>query len=221
LAVVLELLEAGGIRHVRFTIRPDDPGVAPMVLLAARRLPRDRCAISFVDYGLVRAQELQLPPATVPVRRLEPDESRLAERFYARCLHPVEHESLADRLTRRRTVLAAVERGRVVGMCVVGRDPFGVSLSLLEHLRIASGTVGEARREVWSALLRAAAAEASETSGWLATLTHPEDRPLARAAGLVGLQPQRYAIVTIEQQAIEALCHCSERKPSTSGASSS
>ena len=32
------------------------------------------------------------------------------------------------------------------------------------------------------------------------TLTDPEDRPLARAVGLLTSQPRRYAIVTIEQE---------------------
>jgi hypothetical protein len=72
--------------------------------------------------------------------------------------------------------------------------------SLLEYLRIARDKIGEARRDVWSALLRAAAAEASATSDRLVTLTDPEDRSLARAAGLLAAQPRRCAIVTIERE---------------------
>jgi hypothetical protein len=79
-----------------------------------------------------------------------------------------------------------------------------MNLSLLEqaieYLRIARDKVGEARRDVWTALLPAAAAEAFETSDWLVTLTDPEDRSLARAAGLLSSQPRRYAILTIEQE---------------------
>lgn len=223
LAVMLELIErldGDDTRHVRFTFRPDDPGVAPLLLPAARLLHRDRSAISLVDYGTIDPQNLQLPTPTVPVRRLAPDEYRLAETFYARCLHPVERASLAledleldsldaryraHRLTRRRTVLAAYDHDRVIGLCIIGRGPFGMNLSFLEHaveyLRIARDRVGTARRDTWSALLRAAAAEASGTGDWLVTLTDPEDRPLARAAGLVGLQPSRYAIVTIGREA--------------------
>src|SRR5262249_43139709 len=169
--------------------------------------------------GLIHSERVKLSASTVPVRRLAPDEYRLAETFYARCLHPVELASLAledlelpgldlryraHQLTPRRTVPAAFPQDPAVGLCTVNRGPFGMTPSLLEgaieYLRIARDKVGDARRDVWSALLRAAAAEASETSDWLVTLTDPEDRPLARAAGLVGAQPRRCAIVSSEQE---------------------
>ena len=216
---LLERLEHDGCRHLRFTFCPDSPGVAPMFLPAARRLQHDSSAVSFVDYGIVHSRALQLPSPTVPVRQLAADEWRLADTFLEQCLHPVERASLtledldtkgldrryrARRLTRRRTVLAAFDHDRVIGLCIVNRGPFGMNLSLLEqaieYLRIGRDTVGETRREVWSALLHAAA-DAAERSAWLVTLTDPEDRSLARDAGLIGSQPRRLAIVTIKQQA--------------------
>jgi len=155
----------------------------------------------------------------VPVRRLAASEWRLAEAFYAQCLDPVERASLAledlelkglegayraHRRIRGRTVLAAFDHDRVVGLCIVNRGPFGMNLSLLEqaieYLRIGRDQVGEARRDVWSALLGAAAAEAADGSGRLVTLTAPDDRSLARDVGLVSAHPRRYAIVTIECQ---------------------
>ena len=160
----------------------DNPGVAPMLLPVARRLTVCAAASVQLTTGVIHSQALRLPASTVPVRPLEGGRipaRRDVLRTGACSLLNARHSALEDlelerlneryrahRLTRRRTVLAAFDDGRVVGLCIVNRGPFGMNLSLLEHaieyLRIAPDKVGEARRNVWSALLRAAAAEVSE-----------------------------------------------------------
>ena len=222
LALLLALSEWGhdvGIKFARFSFRPNNPGTNALFGGVAERLPRELVSLSRVDYGLTIARDVDLPgprDSPVAVRSLGPDEGALAATFYEQVLDPVEVASLClaqpglhelDRaygihgLTRRRTVLIALDSGRVVGACIVNRSSEGINFSFLEnaieYLRVAPDQPPLTRRATWLSLARAAVAEVARTRDYVVCLTHPGDRDLATAAGLVPADPKQYAVLTV------------------------
>ena len=222
LALLLALSEWGhdvGIEFARFSFRPNNPGTNALFGGVAERLPSDLVSLSLVDYGLTIARDVDLRGARdspVAVRSLGPDEGAVAATFYEQFLDPVELASLClaqpglrelhraygiHGLTRCRTVLIALDSGRVVGACIVNHSSEGINFSFLEnaieYLRVAPDQPALTRRATWLSLARAAVAEVARMRDHIVCLTHPGDRDLATAAGLVPADPKQYAILTV------------------------
>ena len=222
LALLLALSEWGhdiGIEFARFSFRPNNPGTNALFGGIAERLPSDLASLSLVDYGLTNLRDIDLPggrDCPVAVRSLGSDEGALAAAFYERVLDPVELDSLrlaqpglheldaayaVHGLTRRRTILVARDGDRVVGACIVNHSSEGINFSFLEnaieYLRVAPDQPALTRRATWLSLAGAAVAEVARTRDYVVCLTHPGDRDLATAAGLVPADPKQYAVLTV------------------------
>jgi hypothetical protein len=222
LALLLALSEWGhdvGIEFARFSFRPTNPGTNALFGGIAERLPSDLASLSLVDYGLTNLRDIDLPGGRdfpVAVRSLVADEGAAAAAFYEQVLDPVELDSLRlaqprlheldaayalHGLTRRRTVLVALDGDRVVGACIVNHSSEGINFSFLEnaieYLRVAPDQPALARRATWLSLARTAVAEVARTRDYVVCLTHPGDRDLATAAGLVPAAPKQYAVLTV------------------------
>jgi hypothetical protein len=222
LALLLALSEWGhdvGIEFARFSFRPNNPGTNALFGSIAERLPSDLASLSLVAYGLTNLRDIDLPGGRdlpVAVLSMGSDEGALAAAFYERVLDPVELASLylaqpglreldaayaLHGLARRRTVLVALNSGRVVGACVVNHSSEGINFSFLEnaieYLRVAPDQPALTRRATWLSLTRAAVAEVARTRDYVVCLTHPGDRDLATAAGLVPADPKQYAVLTV------------------------
>lgn len=222
LALLLALSEWGhdiGIEFARFSFRPTNPGTNALFGGIAERLPSDLASLSLVDYGLTNLRDIDLPGGRdfpVAVRSLGSDEGAAAAAFYEQVLDPVELASLRlaqprlheldaayalHGLTRRRTVLVALDGDRVVGACIVNHSSEGINFSFLEnaieYLRVAPDQPALARRATWLSLARTAVAEVARTRDYVVCLTHPGDRDLATAAGLVPAAPKQYAVLTV------------------------
>lgn len=225
LAVLMELAERvhrAGAEFGRFSFRSGNPGVGHLFGGLAERLSSDLESLSLVDYGLTNLRDLDLSsgrPSPVSVRRLGPDEGAVATAFYGEILDPVELASLClaqprldeldaaysvHGLKRRRTVLVAVDRGRVVGACLVNHGSDGINFSFLEnaieHLRVAPDQPPLARRATWLALARAAVGEVARTRDYVVCLLDPDDRDLAASVNLVPADPKQYSLLTVSMR---------------------
>lgn len=222
LALLLALSEWGhdvGIDFARFSFRPNNPGTNALFGDIAQRLPSDLASLSLVDYGLTNLRDVDLPggrDSPVLVRSLGSDEGAAAAAFYERVLDPVELASLRlaqprlheldaayglHGLTRRRSVLVALDGGHIIGACIVNHSSEGINFSFLEnaieYLRVAPDQPALTRRATWLSLARAAVAEVARTRDYVVSLTHPGDRDLATAAGLVPADPKQYSVLTV------------------------
>jgi len=208
-----------GVEFARFLFRPNNPGTNGLFGGIAQRLSTDLVSRSLVDYGLTDLRALELPDgreSPVAVRALEADEGGAAVAFYERVLDPVELDSLCltqlglgeldcayriHGLTRRRTGLVALEGSDVVGACIVNHSSDGMNFSFLEnaieYLRVLPGQPPMTRRAIWLSLARAAVALVARTRDYAVWLTHPGDRDLAAAAGLVPADPKQYSVLTV------------------------
>ena len=189
LALLLALSEWAddiGIEFARFSFRPNNPGTNGLFGGIAERLPSDLASLSLVDYGLTNLRDIDSPGGRdfpVAVRSLGSDEGAAAAAFYERVLDPVELDSLRlaqprlheldaayalHGLTRRRTVLVALDGDRVVGACIVNHSSEGINFSFLEnaieYLRVAPDQPALTRRATWLSLARAAVAEVARTA---------------------------------------------------------
>lgn len=225
LALLMALSEWGhavGIEFARFSFRPSNPGTNALFGGVAERLSTDLASLSLVDYGLTSPRDLEFVGrrgSPVAVRALGPDEGAIAATFYEQVLQPVELASLClaqptlhdldaayeiHGLTRRRTVLVALDSGCVVGACIVNHSSEGINFSFLEnaieYLRVAPDQPPLRRRATWLSLARAAVAEVARMRDHVVCLTHPGDRDLASAAGLVPADPKQYSVLTVSMR---------------------
>jgi hypothetical protein len=216
---ILQWLHRTDVEYCRWPFRPTNPGPRRLFASATERLPRHLIAQSIVDFGATPRDEVALDDDVsleVRVIRVSADTVPETIAFYRDLLHPVELESLAladpelellseqyhhAGLMRRRTVLHAMIGERVAGACLVNHSAPGINLAsfgnAIEHLRVANDLSGAARRSVWTALARAAVADARRNGAYIVAALHPADRELAVAAGLVQRDPKQYAIVTV------------------------
>jgi hypothetical protein len=225
LAVIAAILRWGhgaDVHHFRWAFRPANPSAQHLFASAVDGLPRDLIVCSLVDYGATACDAIRLiDDASVDVRvtRVGADTAADTIAFYRQRLHPIELESLAladpeleslappyraAGLVRSRTVLRATIANRVVGACLVNHSSPGLNLagfgSAIEHLRVADDLDRAARRSVWTALARAAVADARRSGGYIITALDPADREMAVAAGLVSTRPKQYAIATVSRR---------------------
>ena len=219
LVALTEWLHDNGAAFVRLSFRPNNPGTNRLFGGLAERLAPVHVSRSLVDYGFCDVRELDFPAgcrSSVTVRALAPDEGDLARAFYKRILDPVDFASLdisrpsledldavyaLHGLTRRRTVLVAMDGEDTVGACLVNHGSEGINFSFLEnaieHLRVAPELAPPARRTVWLALARAAVAEVAHTRPYVVVSLRPEDRDLAVRTKLVRPDPKQYLMLTI------------------------
>ena len=225
LALLMALSEWGhavGIEFARFSFRPSNPGTNALFGGVAERLSTDLASLSLVDYGLTsRATSSSSAGAARPWRSVRWDRTRAPSQrpSTSRFSNPVELASLClaqptlhdldaayeiHGLTRRRTVLVALDSGRVVGACIVNHSSEGINFSFLEnaieYLRVAPDQPPLRRRATWLSLARAAVAEVARMRDHVVCLTHPGDRDLASAAGLVPADPKQYSVLTVSMR---------------------
>jgi hypothetical protein len=222
LALLLALSEWGhdiGIEFARFSFRPTNPGTNALFGGIAERLPSDLASLSLVDYGLTNLRDIDLPGGRdfpVAVRSLDPTRARRqrpsTSRFSTRwswthfaSRNPGSMNSTPPtRSTDSRGAAPYSSRSTATASSAPASSTTAPRESTSRFSRTRSSTCASrqtslrlTRRATWLSLARTAVAEVARTRDYVVCLTHPGDRDLATAAGLVPAAPKQYAVLTV------------------------